>query len=82
MLAQFRVKKNFTQKDMAEMLNTTLSFYAKIEIGVRNPSYNFLVKFKEAFPSECIDEIFFNNTNHEAWFILIIRYKLIKINWE
>lgn len=58
-LAEFRKKNNYTQKAISEKLNTTLSFYAKIESGDRNPSYNFLIKFKETFPKVSIDEIFF-----------------------
>ncbi|MGG7191167.1 helix-turn-helix domain-containing protein [Clostridium paraputrificum] len=49
---------------MADKLGTTLSFYTKVELGVRNPSYNFLIKFKEAFPNESIDDIFFRNEKH------------------
>lgn len=64
MLSHFRIKNSFTQKDMADKLGTTLSFYTKVELGVRNPSYNFLIKFKEAFPNESIDDIFFRNEKH------------------
>jgi len=60
LLSEFRTKNSYTQKVMAEKLNTTLSFYSKIECGDRNPSYNFLSKFKETFPKEKIDDIFFN----------------------
>ena len=49
-----------TQKEFAQMLGLTVSFYSKIEAGVRNPSYNFLVKFKKAFPGESIDQFFFD----------------------
>lgn len=66
-LAEFRIKNNYTQKAISEKLNTTLSFYSKIESGDRNPSYNFLIKFKETFPEASIDEIFFNNKNHKMW---------------
>ena len=64
-LAEFRLRNNYTQKAISEKLNTTLSFYSKIESGDRNPSYNFLVKFKKNFPKESIDEIFFDIKNHE-----------------
>ena len=46
-LVKFRNKKGLTQQEMAVMLGTTLSYYSKIELGIRTPSYNFLVKFKE-----------------------------------
>lgn len=72
-LAEFRLKYNYTQKAISEKLNTTLSFYSKIESGDRNPSYNFLVKFKENFPDESIDEIFFNTKNHKMWIELEVR---------
>lgn len=65
-LAEFRLKHNYTQKAISERLNTTLSFYSKIESGDRNPSYNFLTKFKEKFPEESIDKIFFDIKNHNT----------------
>lgn len=48
-----------TQQEMAKYIGTTLSYYSKVELGVRNPSYNFLVKFKSKFNDINIDEIFF-----------------------
>lgn len=68
MLIKFRENKRMTQKEFAETLGLTVSFYSKIETGVRNPSYNFLVKFKKAFPSESIDKFFFNNNYTESVF--------------
>ena len=65
-LVNFRNKKGLTQQEMAVMLGTTLSYYSKIELGIRNPSYNFLVKFKKHFSNEKIDEIFFDSLKHEA----------------
>ena len=44
---------------MAEKVGTTLSYYSKIELGLRNPSYNFMEKFKANFGDACVDEIFF-----------------------
>lgn len=64
-LVRFRVKQKLTQKQMSEKIGTTLTFYCKVEIGVRNPSYNFIVKFKNIFPDANVDEIFFNNELHE-----------------
>lgn len=60
-LVNFRNYNNLTQKNMAELIKTTLSYYSKIELGLKNPSYNFIVKFKVAFPTAKIDEIFFEN---------------------
>lgn len=63
-LVDFRNSKKLTQKEMAEKAGTTLSYYSKIELGLRNPSYNFMDKFKANFGHACIDEIFLirNNT--------------------
>ena len=44
-LVDFRNLKNLSQKDMAALIGVTLSLYSKIELGLRNPSYNFLTKF-------------------------------------
>ena len=58
-LVNFRNNNKLTQKQMAEKLGTTLSYYSKIELGLRNPSYNFLEKFKTCFREVILDEIFF-----------------------
>lgn len=60
-LVDFRVSNNLTQKQMAEKLGTTLSFYSKVELGQRNPSYNFLTKFKSTFAEVDIDKLFFKS---------------------
>lgn len=65
MLIRFRESEGMTQREFSEKLGLTLTFYSKIELGVRNPSYNFLVKFKKAFPKESVDHIFFENKLHE-----------------
>ena len=59
-LVNFRNLNKLTQKQMAERLGITLTLYSKIELGLRNPSYNFLVKFKRAFKEADVDSIFFN----------------------
>lgn len=58
-LMSFRLNKGKSMQEMSEVLDLTLSYYAKIERGDRNPSYNFLCKFKKAFPQSSIDKIFF-----------------------
>lgn len=58
-LVNFRITLGLTQQEMAKYIGTTLSYYSKVELGVRNPSYNFLVKFKSKFNDINIDEIFF-----------------------
>lgn len=64
-LVDFRNSKDLTQRQMANIVNTTLTLYSKIELGTRNPSYNFLRKFKIAFPDADVDNIFFNEKSHE-----------------
>ena len=64
-LVDFRNSKDLTQKQMAEKLGTTLTFYSKIEVGKRNPSYNFLAKFKSTFEDANIDRLFFEDELHE-----------------
>lgn len=59
-LVDFRNLNHLTQKQMAEKLGITLTLYSKIELGLRNPSYNFLVKFKKAFKEANVDSIFFS----------------------
>lgn len=62
-LVDFRNSKKLTQKEMAEKAGTTLSYYSKIELGLRNPSYNFMEKFKANFGDACVDEIFLRRNN-------------------
>jgi putative transcriptional regulator len=65
-LVNFRNSLGLTQREMAKCLGSTLSHYSKIELGIRNPSYNFLVKFKKNFSNVGVDEIFFSNYNHDS----------------
>lgn len=58
-LVDFRNQRKLTQREMAIKLGTTLSYYSKVELGLRNPSYNFLDKFKKQFKNICVDEMFF-----------------------
>jgi len=53
----FRESINKTQDEMAKILGVSSSFYSKIEMGARNPSFNFIKRFKEKFDCN-IDEIF------------------------
>ncbi len=48
---------------MAERVGISESYYEKIEYGDRSPSYNFLTKFKRAFPESDTEEIFLSQ-NH------------------
>jgi putative transcriptional regulator len=57
-LAKFRAEKELSTMDIAKIIGVSTSFYEKIEYGQRKPSYNFIVKFKNAFPESDIS-IFF-----------------------
>lgn len=57
-LKKFRLKQKMTQLEMAETLEITLSFYGKIELGLKNPSLDTLKKFKNTFPNANIEDIF------------------------
>jgi putative transcriptional regulator len=63
-LIKFRESLGLSQKEMADLIDVSLSFYIKIEHGVRNPSFNFVKKFKRKFPDINIDEIFFSSPLH------------------
>ena len=58
-LSDFRREQNLTQVEMSEILDVSFSHYSKIEAGIRNPSYNFLVRLKQKFPELNVDHIFF-----------------------
>ena len=60
-LVDFRNLKQLTQREMAKKLNISPSMYSKLELGLRNPSYEFIVKFKRVFNDASIEQIFFNN---------------------
>lgn len=60
-LLNFRKEHSLNSSQMAKILGITLSYYRKIEKGTRNPSYNFILKFKEVFPNANVDDIFFKS---------------------
>jgi putative transcriptional regulator len=62
-LKRFRHENGLSQNDMATRLGISKSFYEKIEYGDRNPSRDFLQRFKEAFPSYDMN-IFFDEKPH------------------
>lgn len=64
-LIEFRESLNISQKDMASALGISSSFYIKIELGERNPSFNFIKKMKKRFNVN-VDEIFFRNQLHKT----------------
>ena len=57
-LIEFRIQLGKTQTEMATILDMTLSFYSKLELGLKNPSLKTIKKFKEAFPTANIEIIF------------------------
>lgn len=59
-LIKFRYEQNKSIVEFAKILGISHSSYYKIETGERNPSYNFLRKFKNVYPDAIIDNIFFN----------------------
>ncbi|MBO5969393.1 MAG: helix-turn-helix transcriptional regulator [Clostridia bacterium] len=58
-LKEFRKNQGLSQEMMAKKLGMTLSMYEKVEQGRANASSGFMKRFKNAFPSESIDYIFF-----------------------
>ncbi len=59
-LFEFRDNIGLTQLEMANKIGISLSYYSKLETGVRNPSFNFMTKFKSIFPHAEVD-IFFKS---------------------
>lgn len=57
-LQKFRIDNKLTQERMAGELNVTVSHYKAIEYGIRNPSFEFLERFKIKFPKASVDKIF------------------------
>ena len=65
-LKKYRKDLGHTTQAMADKIGVSLSLYEKIERGARNPSYQFITKFKEAFPSADIAALFFALNGHEV----------------
>lgn len=57
-LKAFRLSIDKSQLEMAKILDITLSFYSKLELGLKNPSLKTIKKFKEEFPTANVDKIF------------------------
>lgn len=57
-LINFRMNARMSPEKMAESIGVSESYYRKIEYGDRNPSYNILRKFKDAFPDTDTDYLF------------------------
>ncbi len=63
-LIEFRINLNKSTTEMAAIIGVSKSYYEKIEYEDRNPSYNFITKFKAAFPNADVDSIFFDEQPH------------------
>lgn len=57
-LKAFRTSLKKSQSEMANLLDITLSFYSKLELGLKNPSLKTIKRFKEVFPTANVDNIF------------------------
>ena len=58
MLKQFRLQNKLSLRQMAELMNVSLSMYEKVEYGKREPSREFLLDVKRAFPQFDMNELF------------------------
>ena len=63
-LTAFRLELNKSTAEMAAIIGVSKSYYEKIEYKDRNPSYNFITKFKAAFPDADVGQIFFDEQPH------------------
>lgn len=50
-LREFRESLGYSKQEIADALHISKSFYEKIEWGIREPSHNFLRRFKKSFPT-------------------------------
>lgn len=58
-LTEMRKKSGYTQKDIAEQLGVSRSYYGMIENGARTPSLNTARRIADLFRSD-INELFFD----------------------
>lgn len=63
-LKQLRINNDLFQKDIANLLGISTSYYSSIERGKRNPTLNLAKKTADLF-GESIENIFYHNTNLE-----------------
>ncbi len=49
-LKRFRMSMKFTINNMADEIGVSKSYYEKIEMGIREPSSNFIKRLKNRFP--------------------------------
>ncbi len=65
-LSRFRLSSGLTLKEMADKIGVSKSYYEKIEAGIRNPSFNFIEKFKSKYKYVDTDSLFFTPNIHEV----------------
>jgi len=63
-LKQLRINNDLFQKEIANLLGISTSYYSSIERGKRNPTLNLAKKTADLF-GESIENIFYHNTNLE-----------------
>ena len=63
-LKELRVNNNLFQRDIANLLGISTSYYSSIERGKRNPTLNLAKRTADLF-GESIENIFYHNTNLE-----------------
>lgn len=61
-IKEFRLNQGYSRKQMANLMNISLSQYDKVEFNQRPPSSAFLKKFKKTFPDVDMN-IFFEQSN-------------------
>ena len=61
-LKDFREQHNLTQKEIANKLDVSLSYYIKVEQGIVNAGRGFIEKFIKVFPDESADMFFGGRT--------------------
>ena len=57
-LKQYRYKNNLTQKEMANLLNSSQSYYSQIESGLRKPGFTFVKRLASVLK---VEESFIRN---------------------
>lgn len=58
MLKQFRKQNKLSVEEISKIIGVGKHTYYKVESGVRNPTYEFMRKFKQKFGVN-VDEVFF-----------------------
>lgn len=65
-LVFWRIEQRLRQKDMCEKLDITTAHYSNLERGVSDPSYDLLLKFREAFKVPAVLELFDKEENQNG----------------